>query len=361
MQLQPTTLLCRYGYDPLDRLTSHTLSETPVRQRFYCKSRLTTEIQGAMKYSIIQLSDLLLAQQHVEGEALDTTLLATDQQRSVLQTLKSNPPDQAISYSPYGHRPADNGLLSLLGFNGERPDQVTGHYLLGNGYRAFNPVLMRFNSPDSFSPFGNGGVNSYAYCLGDPINLHDPSGNFALPKALSNVFNKLLSAMGARRKIYMSGPEVVRTRMMSGPETVSSSSRHNSDSFEVNANGIKSIDSTMTWINGKITGATQDTIYHDNTIKTLSGKFVKGDRSLSLQELAYSNVTGAELQSQYRNHKLLEINPLIDLINYKNAHGRSYSNPHYFTPRKQVDHMARTGELLGVRPSEAKKIIRQKQ
>ncbi|EGH35731.1 hypothetical protein PSYJA_44541, partial [Pseudomonas syringae pv. japonica str. M301072] len=38
---------------------------------------------------------------------------------------------------------------------------MTGHYLLGNGYRAFNPVLMRFNSPDSLSPFGEGGVNAY--------------------------------------------------------------------------------------------------------------------------------------------------------------------------------------------------------
>ncbi|KAG0373379.1 hypothetical protein BGX24_011777, partial [Mortierella sp. AD032] len=26
--------------------------------------------------------------------------------------------------------------------------------------RAFNPVLMRFNSPDSSSPFGSGGLNS---------------------------------------------------------------------------------------------------------------------------------------------------------------------------------------------------------
>jgi RHS repeat-associated protein len=65
----------------------------------------------------------------------------------------------------------------LLGFNGERPDAVTGHYLLGNGYRAFNPVLMRFNSPDSWSPFGKGGLNTYTYCLGDPVNFSDPNGH----------------------------------------------------------------------------------------------------------------------------------------------------------------------------------------
>ncbi|VVM71564.1 RHS repeat-associated core domain-containing protein [Pseudomonas fluorescens] len=180
MQSQPTTLLCRYGYDPLDRLTSHTLSQTPERLRFYCKSRLTTEIQGAIKHSIVQHDDLLLAQQHVEGKAFDTTLLITDQQRSVLQTLKPDHPPQPLAYSPYGHLPAENGLLSLLGFNGERPDPMTGHYLLGNGYRAFNPALMRFNSPDSLSPFGKGGLNAYTYCLGDPINLEDPTGHSVL-------------------------------------------------------------------------------------------------------------------------------------------------------------------------------------
>jgi RHS repeat-associated protein len=130
-----------------------------------------------MHYSIVQQDDQLLAQQRSEGDAPDTTLLATDQQRSVLQTLKADHPPQPISYSPYGHRPAENGLLCLLGFNGERPDPVTGHYLLGNGYRAFNPILMRFNSPDNWSPFGKGGLNAYAYCLGDPANRTDNDGH----------------------------------------------------------------------------------------------------------------------------------------------------------------------------------------
>lgn len=171
------TVLCQYHYDPLDRLTSHALPDSPERQRFYCKSRLATEIQGAMRYSIVQHGEQLLAQQRGEDGAPDTTLLATDQQRSVLQALKVDHLPQPIAYSPYGHRTGENGLLSLLGFNGERPDPVTGCYLLGNGYRAFNPVLMRFNSPDSLSPFDKGGFNAYAYCSGDPRNSRDPTGH----------------------------------------------------------------------------------------------------------------------------------------------------------------------------------------
>jgi RHS repeat-associated protein len=65
----------------------------------------------------------------------------------------------------------------LPGFNGEHPDPLTGHYPLGNGYRSYNPVLMRFNSPDSLSPFDEGGINGYAYCTGDPVNRGDSTGH----------------------------------------------------------------------------------------------------------------------------------------------------------------------------------------
>ncbi|MEE1921319.1 RHS repeat-associated core domain-containing protein [Pseudomonas sp. 148P] len=66
-----------------------------------------------------------------------------------------------------------------LGFDGQFLESRTGHYLLGNGYRGYNPVLMRFNQPDSWSPFGSGGLNPYQYCLGDPVNHRDPTGHAA--------------------------------------------------------------------------------------------------------------------------------------------------------------------------------------
>jgi RHS repeat-associated protein len=131
-----------------------------------------------------------LAQQQRQDAKLDTTLLATDLQRSVLQTLKGDRQPKPIAYSPYGHRPGESGLSSLLGFNGERPDPLTGHYLLGNGYRAFNPVLMRFNSPDILSAFDRGGINAYAYCLNDPVNRSDPNGHFSI-SSLFKPFNFL--------------------------------------------------------------------------------------------------------------------------------------------------------------------------
>lgn len=169
-------LLCRYDYTPLDQLAAYTPAAQPGSQRFYLKERLHTEIQGTRQHSIMQHGEQLLAQLQQEAGTLHSQLLATDQQRSILALLDATRPHH-LAYTPYGHRVVENGLLSLLAFNGERPDPVTGCYLLGNGYRAFNPVLMRFLCPDSWSPFGWGGLNAYGYCEGDPINRTDPNGH----------------------------------------------------------------------------------------------------------------------------------------------------------------------------------------
>ena len=76
----------------------------------------------------------------------------------------------------------EDDLITLFsheftGFNGETLDPVTGNYMLGNGYRAYNPTLIRFMSQDSLSPFAEAGINAYQYCSGDPINRSDPSGH----------------------------------------------------------------------------------------------------------------------------------------------------------------------------------------
>ncbi|MFQ6556398.1 RHS repeat-associated core domain-containing protein [Pseudomonas sp. Lb2C1-1] len=172
-------ILCRYQYDPLDRLTGLKPPECLSTQRFYKESELVNEIEGQVQLTILRHEAQPLAQRLSIANVAETTLLATDQQDSVLHTLTATD-TQHLAYTAYGHQPAESGLSSLLGFNGERPDPITGHYLLGQGNRAFNPVLMRFNSPDELSPFGDGGINPYAYCGGNPINWYDPSGNGAL-------------------------------------------------------------------------------------------------------------------------------------------------------------------------------------
>lgn len=111
-----------------------------------------------------------------------------------MATRRSRNRMHALDYSPYGYL-AEHGFAGVLRFTGQRRDTDAGGYLLGNGYRLFNPSLMRFARPDTVSPFGVGGLNPYAYCSGDPVNMWDPSGkagqrtgltallnNFGLPK-----------------------------------------------------------------------------------------------------------------------------------------------------------------------------------
>ncbi|WP_122585870.1 RHS repeat-associated core domain-containing protein [Pseudomonas viridiflava] len=175
------TTFCLYRYDPLDRLATRTPLAEAISKVFYKADVLVTETQGGVQRSFVHHDRRPLAQQTLVGTSVDTLLTAADQQHSVLSALSAGQ-QQALAYSPHGHRAP---LNHLPGFNGEQPDPVTGHYLLGNGYRAYNPVLMRFNSPDSLSPFGKGGLNAYAYCTGDPVNRSDPSGHELIDTLIS--------------------------------------------------------------------------------------------------------------------------------------------------------------------------------
>ena len=55
---------------------------------------------------------------------------------------------------------------------------------------------MRFNAPDSLSPFGEGGFNAYNYCAGDPINKIDPSGHM-----LKALFGRQKQPVQARQNV----------------------------------------------------------------------------------------------------------------------------------------------------------------
>ncbi|MFJ2444881.1 RHS repeat-associated core domain-containing protein [Pseudomonas sp. NPDC087626] len=104
-----------------------------------------------------------------------TLLLATDLQQSILAELDRSGPNLR-AYTAYGSPSSLRPTSTGLGFNGQLGEHPTGWHHLGNGHRVYNPVLMRFHSPDRLSPFGAGGVNAYAYCGGSPVTRVDPSG-----------------------------------------------------------------------------------------------------------------------------------------------------------------------------------------
>lgn len=117
-------------------------------------------------------------------------LLATNSSQSIIGESVEGKVN-TIGYSAYGEQSAQQEVATALGFNGQLREAKLGWYLLGNGYRAYNTRLMRFHSPDSWSPFGGGGLNAYMYCVGDPVNRVDPTGHGWLSLAAS-----LLDRMG---------------------------------------------------------------------------------------------------------------------------------------------------------------------
>lgn len=215
---------CTYRYDSLDRLMT-TLAASSTRQRFYQGAQLITEFNEQQPTSFMCYADQPLAQL---GE--DARLLGTDAQGSVLQSMRDGA-TETLTYGTYGQRPVSNMLASRLGFNGELQDDVTGHYLLGNGYRVFNTALMRFNSPDNLSPFGKGGLNAYGYCQGDPINRSDPTAHFIStigkklfqltmkhPKSTSVVAISLIAAHKVPTVMITDSVELARKSLTSGPQ-----------------------------------------------------------------------------------------------------------------------------------------------
>ena len=120
-------------------------------------------------------------------------LLATDRSQSIIAEVTDGKHNN-IAYCAYGEQSAQQPIATALGFNGQLRERSLGWYILGNGYRAYNPVLMRFHSPDSWSPFGRGGLNAYMYCVGDPVNRVDPTGHVPwfhprLTRWAKNTFN----------------------------------------------------------------------------------------------------------------------------------------------------------------------------
>ncbi len=92
--------------------------------------------------------------------------------------------------------------LRRFGFDHQLTGQTTGWQFLGQGYRAYNPLLHRFLSSDSASPFGQGGVNRYIFGHNNPIGYFDPSGH--MPMVLKEFTIGLLWSLSAFPGIWMS-------------------------------------------------------------------------------------------------------------------------------------------------------------
>ncbi|MNM07558.1 tRNA3(Ser)-specific nuclease WapA precursor [compost metagenome] len=166
-----------YRYDSHDHLVNAQHGNDSETLRFYQDEQLSTVVQNGRRTRLLSHAQQPLGQQ-VAGDNAQTLLLQTDANLSVIAESQQGDLRTAV-YSAYGERHSDKPMFSLRAFNGEVREN-NGWYLLGRGYRAYNPATKRFHSPDSLSPFGSGGVNPYTYCLGNPIALRDPTGHSSI-------------------------------------------------------------------------------------------------------------------------------------------------------------------------------------
>ncbi|AVB20919.1 sugar-binding protein [Pseudomonas avellanae] len=131
--------LSEYRYDSHDHLVTSRYGSDSETLRFYQDQQLSSSVQNDRRTHYLYLDEQSLGQQ-CEGHEDETLLLLTDPNNSVLGECQQDTLRTAV-YSAYGDRHSDEPLLTMLGFNGEVRDASSGWYLLGRGYRAYNPVL----------------------------------------------------------------------------------------------------------------------------------------------------------------------------------------------------------------------------
>ena len=184
-------------------------------------------------------------------------LLATDNGSSIIGEVADGTPN-TIVYSAYGEQSSAQPIATNLGFQGQLRESNIGWYLLGNGYRAYNPRLMRFHSPDSWSPFGGGGLNAYMYCGGEPVMNSDPTGHaFVILDDLFRLIGAKVQA-GIQRNVAKAAipqkvlgavselqPKTVQTLIASASETLTAKISILPTQFESATKGLANLKNSI--------------------------------------------------------------------------------------------------------------------
>lgn len=179
-------------------------------RRFYQNGRVSTELGGSVTRSIFRHQGSLLAQ-CTSGAEVSRSIMTVTNTNTVMSEF-GHAGKTPFAYTPYGRRPGESKSNNPFAFNGEQLDTTTGCYLLGNGYRLFSSILRRFFSPDNLSPFEEGGLNAYAYCVGDPVNRSDPTGHFSRFTVLRVVaFTLTATSIGAAVAAFVSKSKTAET------------------------------------------------------------------------------------------------------------------------------------------------------
>lgn len=171
-QITGNSVSTLYRYDPLGRMGEQETA-AGIARRFYAHNQVVNErtADGAL-LTLVRSTGAVFAESRLSQSIRTVLLTGTDGQGSV--RLENDSETRLVSYTTHGSD--DGSAKSRVGYAGELRDPATDLYHPGS-YRPYDPVLMLFLAPDSASPLGNGGLNRYAYCGGDPVNRVDPDGH----------------------------------------------------------------------------------------------------------------------------------------------------------------------------------------
>ncbi|UGS42162.1 RHS repeat domain-containing protein [Pseudocitrobacter corydidari] len=204
---QAGNTLATYRYDALDRLIRQDTVSDGSKNIYYRGESVVAEYdeEASQDIAFVKIAENMLANVNPE----QTQIFLTDFKGTPLSLIDSHTRSITdASFTAFGSLSTDVLTAMSPAFNGKLRDAVTGYYHLGNGYRAYNPELMRFNTPDSWSPFGFGGINPYAYCQNDPINFVDPTGHMSWQAGVSiglSVLSLVLTIVTAGAAIIVAG------------------------------------------------------------------------------------------------------------------------------------------------------------
>lgn len=159
-----------YIYDALDRMV-----KAGDKERLFAFRHLRSETGDEISHT-----HLFVGHQGAELHNNEVILTACDGKNSCIYAANSSRGEWQ-TYTVYGESNLSHESLSFMGFNGEHRDNILNVYGPGAGSRLYSPALMRFITADSpfNSPFGAAGLNPYTYCLGDPVNNADPTGQIS--------------------------------------------------------------------------------------------------------------------------------------------------------------------------------------
>ena len=137
------------------------------------------------------------------------------------------------SYSPFGELLTEQ--TSGFGYNGEYYNAATGMIYLRA--RFYEPEMNRFGQKDILrgSAINSTSINRYAYCINDPLNFCDPSG-----ESLKTLWNSAKNFVSAVSNTVNTVKTVINTTVSSAAKTVVSTAAKTVASAKATVQATKS-------------------------------------------------------------------------------------------------------------------------